>query len=335
MKRMKEERPEERVYEIKDLSLITWKKELFDKVHQALTPAILRLVYRDRLKSDDSGAPSVNYELLQSVINSYVELGLEQEDPFRNNQNRQQQMAFQQQNTAAEESNLKVYKDLFESKFLEALEEFYKKESQNFLNENSVIEYMKFSEKRLDQEKKRVESFLHKSSMSLVMNACTKALVKTHLKIIHKEFRSLLEQDRTEDLKRMFKLSEMSDGLNEMRDLLKDYIHTKGIEKVNEIHSEIADDPKKYVESIGQIYQRHRKLVEECFGNNSEFRTALDKACESFINNNKVTQELGPNKSAELLARYCDMLLKKSQGSDRAKEDGEGVHVFDRIVSTI
>ena len=38
------------------------------------------------------------------------------------------------------------------------------------------------------------------------------------------------------------------------------------------------------------------------------------QACEKFINQNNVTQLAGGScKSAELLARYCDLLLKKRE----------------------
>ena len=67
VKRVREEQPEKQVYEIKDLALIEWKKGLFDKVVEYLTPAILRLVHRDR-KND----VCIDYELLASVRDSYT-----------------------------------------------------------------------------------------------------------------------------------------------------------------------------------------------------------------------------------------------------------------------
>ena len=48
VKKVRKEQPEKQVYDIKDLALIEWKRGLFDKVVEYLTPAILRLVHRDR-----------------------------------------------------------------------------------------------------------------------------------------------------------------------------------------------------------------------------------------------------------------------------------------------
>merc|ERR1711971_214921 len=54
-------------------------------------------------------------------------------------------------------------------------------------------------------------------------------------------------------------------------------------------------------------------LVLTAFNNDSGFVASLDKACGKFINNNAVTKHAGQSsKSPELLAKYCDHLLKKS-----------------------
>lgn len=49
------------------------------------------------------------------------------------------------------------------------------------------------------------------------------------------------------------------------------------------------------------------------FHNDAGFVAALDKACGKFINSNAVTKAANSSsKSPELLAKYCDVLLKKS-----------------------
>lgn len=78
-----------------------------------------------------------------------------------------------------------------------------------------------------------------------------------------------------------------------------------------------------------EIHKKFLKLVQEAFGGEQGFTAALDKvklisfvhlnfhrdsiqACGKFINNNAVTQTAGSTiKSPELLARYCDALLRK------------------------
>lgn len=80
-------------------------------------------------------------------------------------------------------------------------------------------------------------------------------------------------------------------------------------------------DPKQYVSSILEVHRRFRTLVTQSFNHDAGFVQALDKACTAFINTNQVT-ELAKNttKSPELLARYCDLLLRKSAKNPEENE---------------
>ena len=72
------------------------------------------------------------------------------------------------------------------------------------------------------------------------------------------------------------------------------------------------------------IYRKYNKLVVDCFKSSKCFVAALDKACATFVNENPVTKgaKNGAAKSPELLARYCDSLLKKSaKNPEEVKRD--------------
>ena len=67
------------------------------------------------------------------------------------------------------------------------------------------------------------------------------------------------------------------------------------------------------------------------FQNDPGFVSSLDKACGKFINNNAVTAKAkDTRKSPELLAKYCDILLKKSA---KNPEEAELEETLNQVVS--
>ena len=85
--------------------------------------------------------------------------------------------------------------------------------------------------------------------------------------------------------------------------------------------------------TILDVHKKYNALVLSAFRNESGFVAALDKACGRFINNNDVTKAAGNSaKSPELLARYCDVLLKKSS---KNPEEDELEDTLNQVVSII
>lgn len=70
--------------------------------------------------------------------------------------------------TDTNKASLEVYREHLEAPFLSATEKYYRQESDAFLAENSVSEYLKKAEERLREEEDRVERFLNTSTRKTV-----------------------------------------------------------------------------------------------------------------------------------------------------------------------
>ncbi|CAG8616149.1 16965_t:CDS:2, partial [Racocetra fulgida] len=70
-------------------------------------------------------------------------------------------------------------------------------------------------------------------------------------------------------------------------------------------------EPKIYVDALLEVHSKYNDMVTTAFRGEAGFVASLDKSCREFVNRNKVCKA-STSKSPELLARFCDSLLRKS-----------------------
>jgi cullin 1 len=288
------------VYDIYTLHLVRWKDDLFMAVHKNVMDAVLKLVEKQR------NGETIETSQVKSVVNSFLMLGLDESDTNK--------------------STLDVYRQYFEKPFVQASADYYRSESKRFMAENSVVEYMKKAETRLLEEDKRIELFLLAEIRNPLIETCENVLIAEHSIALRDEFQQLLNDDRREDLGRMYKLlARIRDGLDPLRNRFETHVRKAGLAAVERVAAESETlEPKVYVNALLEVHTQYQDLVNTAFNGESEFVRSLDNACREFVNRNKVCKT-GSTKSPELLAKYTDSILKKSSSKMSEEDDMERI----------
>jgi len=114
--------------------------------------------------------------------------------------------------------------------------------------------------------------------------------------------------ERRTDLANLYRLLKPITGAQAvLLEEVQGHIRQAGMESIADIKGETMHTD--FVENMLTVHKKYRDLIQEVFQGDQAFVGALDKACTSVINHREPKVS---SKSPELLARYCDSLLKKS-----------------------
>jgi len=216
-------------------------------------------------------------------------------------------------------SDLQIYKDAFEKKFLLATEKLYAAEGQRLINERDIPEYLNHVERRIKEENERLVHYLDPSSKWQLIHMMEKQLLSEHLStILTKGLDDLLEQNRKPELLLMYSLlGRVTGGHDELKGKLCDFVKKRGrLIVVN------PEKDKTMVQELLDFKQKLDTIMLECFQSNETFIVSMKESCESFINTRQ-------NKPAELIAKFVDSKLKA--GNKEASEE-ELERLLDKIM---
>nr|CAG4651613.1 EOG090X01NX [Triops cancriformis] len=216
-------------------------------------------------------------------------------------------------------SDLQIYAEAFESKFLAATERLYGSEGQRLMQEQEVPAYLAHVERRLYEENERLLHYLDSSTRRPLIATVERQLISEHMTtILQKGLDVLLEEDRHSDLSLLYSLlSRVKNGLQELVTHFSSYIKKRGRTLVID-----PEKDKSMVQELLDFKDRNDSIVAECFQKNEKFVNSLKEAFENFVN-----QRL--NKPAELIAKYVDAKLRA--GNKEATEE-ELEKMLDKIM---
>ncbi|XP_056637623.1 cullin-2 isoform X3 [Diorhabda sublineata] len=292
--------------EIGELALDVWTRGMIVPLGSRLVKLLLEAIAQDRAQE----TLSIPIEAVRGTILSFVEV-----QGYR------------------KKGQLQLYQVLFEEAFLDDSGEHFKRSAARLLQEKNVSLYMEKVKAKIEEELFRARRFLHHSSFPKVSHRCETHMVAEHLQFLYSECSNMVQQERRKDLSNMYDLlKSVQNAIVVLVDTVLDYIKTQGLAAIGNLQGENIHI--SFVENLLAVYKKYKELIKDVFKSDQNFMGALDKAC-SYVINHRPNQGRSPCRSPELLAKYCDTLLKKSsKGISETEVDeklAESITIFKYI----
>jgi len=200
-----------------------------------------------------------------------------------------------------------LYDIEFEKYFIRETREFYQVESEIYITQNSVPEYLKKIQSRLIQEKERADSYIPKKyTRDTLMKHVEYELIGRYQDVLINNKQSgsndMFNKNRISDLKRMYNLFQRIDIKNsKLQKSMYEYIKQRGESIVSDVEN--IKNPEKFVSLVLELRNQFQLIVEDAFHDDKNFARKLKEAFEYFINLDV--------RAAQYLSLYTDALLRK------------------------
>ncbi|KAL1172233.1 hypothetical protein V6Z11_A05G336100 [Gossypium hirsutum] len=217
-----------------------------------------------------------------------------------------------------------IYQEDFEKPFLEVSAEFYRGESQKFIECYDCGDYLKKAEIRLNEEIERVTHYLDAKSEGKITNVVEKEMIANHMmRLVHMENSGLVNMllnDKHGDLGRMYNLfRRVPNGLAMIRDVMTSHLRETGKQLVTDAES--LKDPVEYVQRLLDEKEKYDGIISLAFSNDKTFQNALNFSFEYFINLN--------SRPPEFISLFVDDKLRKGL---KGVSEGDVEIILDKVM---
>ena len=253
--------------------LSIFKKHVFDKLNATIVKTIFEEIEAER------EGEMIDWNKLKKVLYCYRTMGISnasvEKDP----------------NTGEiiwlGNVNIQYYKEMFEGEFIKQTKDFYRKQSERWLQSVSCSEYVNLAYEALEKEEDKVLSFLDKDTRPRLISALQDVLVNDKAQLlVEKEqtgVASMLKDNKTAELKKMYELFLIRPHtLTFICKELRPDSETRG--KLIIDNSEFLKDPVVFIGKIMDLKREMDYLVQGCFHANGDFIQVRDRAFQDFMN---------------------------------------------------
>lgn len=230
------------------------------------------------------------------------------------------------------EGDLRLYRGLFERRFLEVTLRFYEVQSRRMLLNLRAREYIRIVEEGIMKRELEVANcYLDRTTFPVLIKILHAAFIAKHANVLYEEADSLLksaydhctesQSQDFQDLAQIYKLlSHVDTGTKSLQTLVRKHVVMRGRQAVGQ-YEKIPSRPDleaaaRFVEASHKVYAHFEQIIATAFKGDSSFHLALDQGCSRYL---RVPS------FACLTAAYCHVVLSSSdhiQASDQEPATG-------------
>lgn len=273
---------------VEALALLLWKNNVLFTIRDRYQNKLFYQVFEwIRLDRDGHDAP---HSTIKSVVTSLVQVNSFTEQP------------------------LQLYIEEFERPYLVHTKRYYEAEAAREIASGSISAFMQKASERLQQEIMRNNQYCHSTSHGRIVKEFEAQYITAYADRIIDEFEVMLKDERFTDCTLAYSLlSRIPDGLKPILDIYQNYVAKLGREIITQLGSSVTKNPRSYVDGLLSLHQKYYGVNHNVFASDPLFTAAVDKAFRTVINEVAAGSQSSAN-GPEILARYCDMMMKKNAG---------------------
>ncbi|KAI6683987.1 hypothetical protein NL676_029900 [Syzygium grande] len=272
-----------------EVGLTCFRELVYQELKEKVRDAVIILIHQER------EGKQIDRALLKNVLDIFLEIGMGKMDYYQND---------------------------FEAALLKDTAACYSRKASSWILEDTCPDYLLKAEECLKQEKDRISHYLHSSSEPKLLEKVQHELWSVYasqlLEKEHSGYHALLSDHKVENLSRMVRVfSKVPIFLDPLANILKQHVNDEGTVLVKQAE-DAAGSKKDFVRKVIELHDKYMAYVNERFQNHTLFHKAFKEAFEAFCN-----KGVAGSSTAELLATFCDNILKKGGSEKLSDEDIE------------
>mmetsp|Transcript_41719 Transcript_41719/g.117933 ORF Transcript_41719/g.117933 Transcript_41719/m.117933 type:complete len:751 (-) Transcript_41719:296-2548(-) len=217
-----------------------------------------------------------------------------------------------------------VYKTDFEPLLLSTTSAYYRAKVTGWLAECSCPRFLEEVKRRLDDESRRLDRYLHRSSEQELRVVVQRELIlSTAKQLVEMDTgcQAMFRNQRYDELTLMYKLFRHEPSmLPHMTSVMEPYIQERCTKTVED--QQMVENPEVYVKEVLDLKTELDEMVARCFDNDSGFQKARNNGLEHVLNKD--------TRCAKYTAIFCDHELKKGL---KGRSEDEMVSLVNQVVS--